>query len=557
MGMWTRCVVCACAAGVAACAQGWDVEHDEVAQLTGEFLPAEVRRTLDFDDFGILLANCHFPDMTEWPENGKRRFRTVGELVAGMGEANARALVSAGYANSYWFHTPKGRAALMSALARSFAAGEHAHAAFCISVLTHAISDESALNHPPLLGFFKYSRLPGIDFSMRKVEDGAKNVFGFRSDGHVVHLVREKLRGYVPEPPSGTFGEAVLALGVKVAVEQAAVAAELEGRIAFGTQVEAEDALAGLVAMQVRTIEDAVQTCWKHRSASAALPDDTFERRFSEAAWAAARHLDPARQFVFDGVFDASRNPADPKSVVGVVCEAYAREFGQLSFPGRILTAACARTLRAHGHAVKGLSYWTLAEKGFPDPAEVPCVLACIGGSGYMSRGPDAAFAAAARAYREKGGRLVVVGGEDVRDVTGFAASMRRRGNGEVPVSSAWHRDDAGDAREMSLVAAKGLRRLAGGRFPLRRDPNFDGFCKPVCRMEAPVGEVLLELDNGRGTFPVAVRQGRVAWLPEYALFPYLFVEGDPGLPLHALALDGFGENLLLDALEGIAADAP
>ena len=543
-------VLCACVAVCACCAWGWDVEHDEVAQLTGEFLPAEIRRTMDFDDFGILMANCHFPDMTEWPaEDGKRRFHTVEELAAGMGADHARALVDAGYRNGNWFHTPKGRAALMSALARCFAAGEHAHAAFCILVLTHAISDESALNHPPLLGFFKYSRLPGVDFAMRKVEDGAKNVFGFRSDGHVVHLTRAKLRGSMPAAPSGSFEDALLALGVKVAVEQAAFAAEIEGRIAFGGQAEAEESLADLVATQVRTIEDVVWTCWTHRSPTAALPDAAFERRFTEAAWAAARRLDPARQFVFDGVFDAARNPASPKSLVGVVCEAYARAYGRLSFPGRILTAACARTLRAQGHAVRGLAYWNLAEKGFPDPAEVPCVLMCIGGSGYLSAGPDASFAAAARAYRMKGGRLVVVGGEDVRDVTGFAATMRRRGNAEVPASSAWHRADAGEARKMALVAAKGLPRLAGGRFPLRRDPNFDGFCKPVCRMETPAGEPLLMLDNGTSSFPVAVRKDNVVWLPEYALFPYLFVADDPGLPLPALTLDGFGAKLLLDVL--------
>ena len=550
MGGLLKRVACVCVAACAACAWGWDVEHDEIAQLTGEFLPAEVRRTLDFDDFGILLANCHFPDMTEWPEGGKRRFHTAEELAAGMGADNARALVDAGYRNSYWFHTPKGRAALMSALARCFAAGEHARSAFCISVLTHAISDESALNHPPLLGFFKYSRLPGVDFTMRKVEEGAKNVFGFRSDGHVVHLARAKLRGSAPAVPPGSFADALLALGVKVAVEQAAYAAEIEGRIAFGEQADAEAALSDLVATQVRTIEDVVWTCWTHRAATAPMPDAAFEKRFSESAWAAARRLDPARQFVFDGVFDAARNPDTPKSAVGVVCEAYAREFGRLSFPGRILTAACARTLCAHGHAVKGLSYWTLVETGFPDPAEVPCVLACIGGAGYLSSGPDAAFAAAARAYREKGGRLVVVGGEDVRDVTGFAATMKRRANDEVPASAAWHRAGAGDVLKMSLVAAKGLRRLSGVRQAFRRDPNFDGFCKPVCRMETPVGETLLELDNGRGAFPVAVRKDGVAWLPEYALFPYLLAEGDPGLPLHALALEGFGEQLLLDVVD-------
>ena len=67
----------AMAASLASAALAWDVEHDEVAQLTGEFLPKEVKLTFDFDDFAILMANCHFPDMTEWPcENGSRRFHT-------------------------------------------------------------------------------------------------------------------------------------------------------------------------------------------------------------------------------------------------------------------------------------------------------------------------------------------------------------------------------------------------------------------------------------------------------------------------------------------------
>ena len=68
--------------------------------------------------------------------------------------------------------------------------------------------------------------------------------------------------------------------------------------------------------------------------------------------------------------------------------------------------------------------------------------------------------------------------------------------------------------------------------------------------METPVGESLLELDNGRERFPVAVRKDGVVWLPEYALMPYLFVKDDPKLPLAALPLDDFGSKVILDAVE-------
>ena len=60
-------------------AGAWDVEHDEIAQLTGECLPSEIKAQFDFGDFGVLMANCHFPDGTEWEP---RRFRDLDDLEA-------------------------------------------------------------------------------------------------------------------------------------------------------------------------------------------------------------------------------------------------------------------------------------------------------------------------------------------------------------------------------------------------------------------------------------------------------------------------------------------
>lgn len=545
--VWTLCVVVGlCVADVRA----WDVEHDEVAQLTCEFLPKEIRQVLDFNDFAIVMANCHFPDLYEWPSaNGTHSPHTVEDLIAHVGKADAEMLVQYGFNIGNWFHKPIGRAALMTMLARAFATGAHAHAAFYISLLTHAVSDESALNHPPLLGFFHYANLAGIDFSMRKIEEGAKNVFGFRSDGHVVHLVRKALTGWKPQAVSGSFSEVLVALGVDIAVRQGAFSGEVEGKIAFAPRDEAERALVALVTEQIKMLETVIWTCWVHRSPTASLSVVEFDRAFAVRAKEAAHTLDPRTQAVYHGVFENENAVASKEGVIGVVCEPYARSGTCLSFVGRIISAACARTMRAQGRAVKGLAYGDLL-KGFPDPSVVPTVLMCIGGTGYMSTGPDEDFAKAAREYRRRGGKLIVVGGADVRDITGFAARMTRKANDEVPVSSAWYKTEAGDWRRMALVADARLPRLAGRRVNLCRDPNFNGFCKPVCRMAVPTGETLLTLDNGREQFPVAVRHQNVVWLPEYALLPYLFVKDDPKLPLHALPLDAFGASLLADVLD-------
>ena len=52
---------------------------------------------------------------------------------------------------------------------------------------------------------------------------------------------------------------------------------------------------------------------------------------------------------------------------------------------------------------------------------------------------------------------------------------------------------------------------------------------------------------------PFDIRKDGVVWLPEYAIFPYLFVKDDPKLPLDALTLDDFGSMVLLDVVESLA----
>lgn len=530
----------------------WDVEHDEVAQLTGEFLPAEIKRTMEFDDFAVLMANCHFPDMEEWTGNdGKRHFRSVGDLERNVGKEDVQTLVGHGFGDGNWFHSPKGKATSVAMLAQAFGRGEHRKSAFYISVLTHTISDEGALNHPTLLSYFRYSRLPGIDFSMRKVEDGAKNVFGFRSDGHVVHLARERLKVYRPKAYEGEWQDTLVKLTVDVTMRQTVRACELEGQIAFADHADAERALVDLLVDEIQTLEDVIYTAWVHRSGRAELPGPEFNKEFDREVDEFSKGIDPRKQAVFDGVFEDALNPLQPLATVGVVCEGGAGRGRHLSFPGRILTAACARTLRKEGYAVKGLAYWEAAA-GFPEPADVPILLVCIGGAGYMCDGAGAEFAAAAREYRDKGGKLIVIGGEDGQDITGFAKGMRRRPDQDIPATPEWDPLVSDDALAMSLVPDKVLKRLSGQSYRFVRSPHYGGFCKPVCRMETTEGQTLLSLDIGRERYSVATQIGNVVWLPEYALMPYLFVQEDPKLPLAALTLDGFGTKLLLDVMDCI-----
>ena len=528
-------VMLALAADVAG---AWDVEHDEVAQLTGEFLPAEVKATFDFKDFGILLANCHYPDMTEWGEKGgPRRFRTLDEIGAQVGADDKAILKAQGYVNSGWLHRERGRAVALGLLAKAFQEGNHANAAFYLSVLTHSVSDDSALNHPPLLQFVQYSRFEGVDYAIRKVEEGAKNVFGFRSDGQVVHRVRELMAGYRPQAWGATFAAARDRL-VADCVRQGAYAARQEGVIAFAPRDEAAEALAQLVAMQVRVLEDCVWTAWTFR-ASWSMPDADYEARINAELDRAVADLDPAPQGVFADVFDAAQNPSSPKGVVGVVCEPYGLfSKKRLSYVGRMLSAASARTLRDAGWSVKGIALRDV-EKGLPPPAEMPLLLLDFGPGRFTP-----AQRAALKAYLAAGGRLIATGGDDPDNVTGFKPFLERRADEEVPVSSKWALQNVEVCKKMSVV-------FAGATHPLKRNPNIDGFCKPYAPFtvrEAEGIEPIAWLENGAARRIVAARRGRVVWLSQYLLMPFVFSDATTANWAH-LRLDAFGARVLLHCL--------
>lgn len=525
-------------AAASACA--WDVEHDEIAQLTGEFLPDEIRRTLTFDDFATLLSNCHYPDMSEWPmENGRRRNHTLEELGEAVGAEDREIFRAQGYrADASWMHRERARATCLALMAKAFGAGDSHNAAFYLSVLTHSVSDESALNHPPLLHFVKYTRFADVDYGVRKVEEGAKNVFGFRSDGYVVHRAREILKGWRPETPTGDFA-AVRDRLIARAVEEGHYAGVREGEIAFAPRPEAAEALAQLVAKQVRAILDYAWTAWTFRRGGWSLPDDGFDRRLAERMERTNDALDPATQGVFCGVFDEARNPRSPKGTVGVVCEPYGMfTITRLSYVGRILSAATARTLRDQGFAVRAIALRDLA-KGLPPPTEMQTLFLDFGRAQLTE-----AQAAAVRSYLTSGGRLIALGGEDPRNLTGFGPHLRREADGDVPVSGKWGVRNVEETKRMALL-------WQGARIPLRRNPNVDGFCKPYAQnaiADDPSVTPLVRLENGHGLLTVAAKKGNVVWLSEYLLMPFVWSD-DTTANWREMRLDSFGARLVQSLL--------
>lgn len=338
----------------------WDVEHDVVMQLVGEHLPSEIAARMSFSDFGIMMANCHYPDWIEGVEPG--RFRTCEELAADVGCEDAAILREQGFRNAGWFHSERGRGMLLALLAKSFKSENFSRAAFYMASLQHVVADVSALNHTPIANYCHAENRGKGALRTRKVEPGAKNIFGFRSDGAVVRLVRERLKGFVPKCPADDFSASRDAFVVD-AIRQADLAAVQERAILFGPLADAQSSLADLVAMQVRVIEDMIWTAWAFRD-SYSFPDEGFSDRVAVQQDSVARKIDPARQGVFAEAFDPSLDPHNPVATVAVVCEPYSMPMSgpELPYSAKIGTMFAVRDMRRRGFSVRGVSLYQLED---------------------------------------------------------------------------------------------------------------------------------------------------------------------------------------------------
>ncbi len=537
---WSRIVVACAGALIAARVLGWGEGHNDVAKLCAEYMPAEPKAFLgDWND--KLDLWCHYPDMTE-PGWGARRFMVAADLRREIGE-EAETFVKWGFENGDWLHRHAGRAVTFAVLRRAFATGNPKLAAFCISVLSHAVSDQTALNHPPILQFATYSKFAGVDYGWRNDPE-----FSLK---HAVlaRTIRRQIAAYRPKVLGKTFDDAAYEM-VMDCYRQSEVAAETETAVAFGSKEEHAAAMARVVVVQLEAMMDLIRTAWEFRNTPFEITP-AFLAGIAPREEVRRRQGDPGRQAVYRGLFNPALNPANPKATVGVVCEPYGTfHVRALSYVGKILVAAAARTLRDDGYAVTGISFWDMEKAALPSPDAVPVVLIAPGSSPGMS----ARQIAALNRYRAAGGRLFVMGGADPKNFTGLKDVLERRADHEVPVSSKWAFDGVGDWRSMRVAFAPAMRRSGAGPFRLVRNPNFDGFCKPCCmwslRNDASV-RPLAYLTSGTDTFIVGGIAKGVCWMPEYLFLPFLF-SADSTVDWQDMRLDSFASKVLLDAVANL-----
>lgn len=511
-------------------ALAWGYGHDVVADLLCANLPGEMKAFFVPEDLAVIRKHCHYPDLPN------KNLEQIGEIV---GSEDLALLKEYGYSGSDWLHRHVGRAATYVLLRKAFREKNSKNAAFYLSVLSHSISDQGAINHTPILQFTTYSRLEGVNY-------GIRNSCELGSQATLRQKIDSKLKDFQPEKLGNSFRESVYAV-VLDCYFQAELSAELELIIAFGEPDVSEDGMAQITAAQMKSLLAIAYSAWQYAQSDEEFTHEMCAEIFSREE-VRRREGRPETQAVYAGLFDENLNPKNPKATIGIVCEPFGSfHIWALSYVGKLLTASSGRTLRENGYAVRALSFWEMETKPLPDPKEVPVVLIFTGHSNL-----SAEITKALQDYQKRGGKFLCVGGRDSANLSGMTRFFEKCADDEVPVSSKWGIQNEDVFRAMRFTFAPEMKRLGTDPYALRRNPNFEGFCKPCCQFRIREDASLTPLawlTSPKGKVCVAAVSSEAAWLPEYLLLPFLFSDVKT-LNWTDLHLDPFAEKVLLDALE-------
>lgn len=508
----------------------WGNGHDDIVLLLWDYQPIEMDGFFSDEEYTVFKRNCHYPDLPN------KTLEQTGEIVGAEDEA---ILKEFGYSNSNWLHSHTGRGVVYLLLRKAFREKNRLNAAFYISVLSHSVSDQGAINHTPILQFTTYSKFEAISY-------GIKNSCEFNLQNREVNrLVRHRLAEYSPKLLAETFREAVFAM-IFDSYRQAEMAAEVELDIAYGETSLSNQKMADLASTQLESLLDMVYTAWKLADSEENLTREMFSE-LGKREELRRRLGKPENDAVYAGLFDASLNPKNPHAIIGLVCEPFGSfHVRSLSYVGKMLTASAGRSLRDHGYGIQAISLWKLETEPLPEPRKMP-VLVIFAGSCRISL----KMVENLKKYCQQGGKLFYVAGADPENLTGMANVLKKCNDDEVPVSSKWGIQNEELYGAMRVAFSSAMPNLNQGNYAFRRNPNFDGFCKPTCvyRIEERDGQrPLAWLNNGRETICISAVNEHSAWVPEYLLLPFLFSDAKT-IRWTELRLDPFAEKVFLDTL--------
>lgn len=530
---------------------GWGHGHDTVARGVLARLEEGDRAKFRKEWMKEYIKAAHMPD---------------GAPLKLLSDPDRERLARAGIEKTYPLHGVKGRLALFDCVADALRRGDGRGAFVAMAALSHSVADPVACNHDPLVHCATYLwGKEGLG-----VCGGLELDFGFAERNAAARAALEKRVAEleIETPPAGVtreeaFGKICLWEAESPGVSFATGAGILEAAAEWGREKSAgaEEKLAkrlgdlGLWAV-ARTV-----WLWNAAKAVAARGGELGDADYGAVAarWGKEYgHMLRGRLAKDDSFAAQFARKAGEKSAVRILYDATGHmSSGVFSTGSRIFACQLAGSLRRMRPELNAtlLDARPFAEEGL-DPAEAPVMVVfghrVSGHLGFDAKG----FNAQVKKYVERGGKLIWISGTTPRGVMdGVMKAKKSTAKGDGYCNPAY---PVGLDELMGSRLA--LKKAGGGEkeWGWKRRPNgkagwmWDGSRNWWDAGALPRGaEGVVELRTGGGAkYTMGVVEGRVAYLPTCAIFPYVLTEEKPEISAAGLRLDSAGEEIVGEILK-------
>ncbi len=540
---------------------GWGAGHDVVGRAVAARLPEPWAQRLKGAALERFCTDNHYPDSRV---DFKADARVTPEEVAYLA---GRKMTNCGQ-----FHSDEGRGEAFVLLVRALKENRPESALLWLATLAHSTADMVACNHDPIVHLATYGwNDPRWAFRLPNGKSLAGLDLGWVETVPEAKAVWEKSLAKVRAADSGKGAEdAVLDVmlagleGVGTCAPRGVPIIRDAAAWAAGKTPESRDALAasfsalGCWAVE-RLLRDFLAAERLARGGELPEVTDAVRKRY-QAAFA---DLTASRRFEDDSLTKGLVGPARPNApCLGVVAEpTWRMNDGMLGFNDRVLAAQAVTALRKRGRNAALVDVRALMAGGVR-AEKVPVLLVFAQKtSAYYTLQPQA-LAEQLVKYRQEGGRVVWVGGAlPDRALCDFPQALACRADVGRGYTYSWTKLPVATNAYATLAL-----KVGGG--PARRlahDPSFNAgwhipsnttFFKPEAAESLRPLATLLD-----GNQPVLVgaawpkEEPAVAYLPVYAVFPYLWTREVPALVPFELGLDAQGMEALEAAFGALGAD--
>ncbi|MDF1812478.1 MAG: hypothetical protein P1V20_09690 [Verrucomicrobiales bacterium] len=533
----------------------WGGGHDPLNEFAVEQFPEPVREMLSPDLRRKVVEWSHAPDdFTPWEKLTKITIHPEDLAY----------LHSLGMKHPYSLHAPRGQAANFILLANAFREKAPERVAYWSACLLHTFSDEAAANHDPLVHYITYAFKGG--YKMDLSEHGVLDFVEVTRSAEDHAVIESLLADYKPKP-LGTDPHDVLVKIMLHGLEANVFLTERGARVArtFARDASATDiadgrkALAELGCYGIRSGVDAIWTAYEFAAAGTS-PEltETVQKAYQEQRVAFLDQRPLLHDSAYGDLLDVPANRKGPE--VGVILESsQTMNQSYLGFSTKWIMSAAMRLLRDTDTAWRPLDIRSLNPDLVPDAADMPVVMICSGG---LRHDPTRRWL---RAYAEKGGHILLIGGEHGGLLGGLSNALAEPADANLPVTSKYGCNNTEYIDNLRVQFVNEFADVTGDQ-PFRFVHNPDtkaGWQKPKCKCAIlsadPQVRTLAQLVDGDRVLDIAgISPGEDgkpahAFIPEYLVSPYLLTDGsslvDPSRP----AFDSVGSEILKVALRLLA----